>query len=371
MSGYRVVSSDNHVFEPADLWTSRIDRKYLDRCPQIVREDNGGDFWYCDGIRGNFASSGSQAGRRFDAAETLSRSDTMEDVFPGGYIPEEHVKDMDIDGVDVSIVYPTAGLILYRVPDTELLSAACSTYNDWLAEFCKPFPKRIKGIAMLNVDDVAAGVKELERCAGIGLAGGMITVFPLPGKSYDKPEYDLLWDAAVDLGMPLSLHVVTQRPGPEFVPENALRPSFICNADHWVRVSLADMIFSGVFERHPKLQVGSVEMELSWVPHFLDRLDYTYSQRVTRELWYRFKEDMLPSEYFHRNVFLGFQEDTLGVELREIIGVDSLQWGSDYPHPESTFPRSREIIEEVLAGCTDEEKAKIAGGNAARVYNLE
>ncbi len=85
---------------------------------------------------------------------------------------------------------------------------------------------------------------------------------------------------------------------------------------------------------------------------------------------YQYKDDMLPSDYFRRNVFLGFQEDALGLRLRDIIGVETLQWGSDYPHQESTFPRSREILEEILADCTEEEKAKIAGGNAARVYQL-
>ena len=98
------------------------------------------------------------------------------------------------------------------------------------------------------------------------------------------------------------------------------------------------MIFSGVFERYPKLQVGAVEHELSWIPHFLDRLDYTYTQRAPNDLWYRYKEDAVPSDYFHRNVFVGFQEDALGIRDRHIIGVDNLQWGSDYPHQESTFP---------------------------------
>ena len=130
------------------------------------------------------------------------------------------------------------------------------------------------------------------------------------------------------------------------------------------------MIFTGVFERHPKLQIGAVEMELSWVPHFLDRIDYTYNQRQVEFTPYRFKEDMLPSDYFHRNVFLGFQEDAVGIRLRDLIGVDSLMWGGDYPHPESTFPRSRQIIDEILMECTEEEKAKITGENAARVYNL-
>jgi predicted TIM-barrel fold metal-dependent hydrolase len=131
------------------------------------------------------------------------------------------------------------------------------------------------------------------------------------------------------------------------------------------------MIFSGVFERYPKLQVGSIEMELSWVPHFMDRMDYAYTQRPHGDRWYTFKEDALPSDYFHHNVFLGFQEDAVGIRLRDIIGVDNLQWGSDYPHMESTFPRSREILDELLADCSEEEKVKIVGGNTARVYGLD
>jgi predicted TIM-barrel fold metal-dependent hydrolase len=130
------------------------------------------------------------------------------------------------------------------------------------------------------------------------------------------------------------------------------------------------MIFSGVFERYPKLQVGAVEHELGWAPHFLNQMDYTYTQRHRREFWHRFKEDMLPSDYFHRNVFLGFQEDGLGIRLRDLIGVDNLLWGSDYPHAESTFPKSKEILDDILADCTEDEKAKIVGGNAARIYHL-
>ena len=143
------------------------------------------------------------------------------------------------------------------------------------------------------------------------------------------------------------------------------------NIDHWVRMSLSHMIFSGVFERYPDLRVGSIEMELSWAPHFLDRLDYNYTQRAIGDTSYRFKGDALPSDFFHSNVFLGFQEDALGIRDRHIIGVDQLLWGSDYPHVESTFPRSQQIIEKILADCTEEEKAKIAGGNAARLYNLD
>ena len=304
------------------MWITRAESKFKDRVPKLVRQE-GGDWWYCDDHRVLGLGAGSQTGMRFEEPEKLTISHTQEEVRLGGYIPEEHIKDMDIDGVDVSIVYPTLGLLLYSVPDSALLTEISRAYNDWLAEFCKPFSKRIKGIAMINVDDVQQGVKELERSQKMGLAGGLITVYPPEERPYHLPEYEPLWSAAEDLGMPLGLHIAANRPSPgqEFgVGEEKarIRPSFICNADHWVRMSLGDIIFSGVFERHPKLQIGTVEHELSWIPHFLDRLDYTYTQRAQDSLKgaYRFKEDMLPSEFFHRNVFCGFQEDGLGIEQR-------------------------------------------------------
>ena len=359
-SSYRVISSDSHVFEQEDLWTSRAESKFKDRVPHIERMENG-DFWYCDDRKVMGVAGGPRKGPR------------AEEVRPGGHIPEEHIKDMDIDGVDVNIVFPTVGLMLYGGPDSELLTFMCRVYNDWVGEFCSAVPKRLKGIAMLNVDDVAVGVKELERCAKMGFVGAAITVYPLEGRSYDKPVYEPLWAAAQDLGMPLGLHEGTNRPGPgqEWADLDTARTAFMVNADHWVRMSLADIIFSGAFERYPKLQVGSVEHELSWVPHFLGRLEYGYGHDP--EMWaggYRFKDGARPSDFFHSNVFLEFQWDDLAVELRNRIGVDQLQWGSDYPHNGSTFPRSQEILEEILVDCAEEEKAKIVGGNAARVYNI-
>ena len=374
MSDYRVISSDNHVVEPPDLWTSRAEAKFKDRVPHLVHQEDG-DWWYCDGQQIlSVAGAGTQVGVRFEDPEKLIRGGRMEEVRPGGYIPEEHVKDMDIDGIDVSIVYPTVGLLIYGVPDSGLLSANCRIYNDWVGEFCSAVPQRLKGIAMLNVDDVAESIRELQRCAKLGFSGAMISIYPPEDRGYDKPEYEPLWAAAQDLGIPLSLHVGTNRPGPGLESQGAdtSTTAYMTNLDHWVRMSLARMIFSGVFERYPKLQVGSVEQELAWAPHFIERLDYNYTQRiqgVTQE--WRFKGDALPSDFFHNNIFLGFQEDAMGIRDRDIIGVDQLLWGGDYPHTESTFPRSREIIEEILVDCTDEEKTKIAGGNSARIYNLE
>ena len=372
MGNYRIISSDNHVFEPPDLWTSRIEAQYKDRCPQI-KPFNGGQIWVCDDRKGQPVASGTNLGKRFENPEDLKPLDVFENVRPGGYIPEEHVKDMDADGVDVSIVYPSVGLLLYgTVRDSQLLTAVFKTYNDFVSEFCGAVPGRICGIAMINIDDVQVGVKELERTRKLGFVGAMITVYPPQGRSYDSPEYDPLWTAAQDLEIPLSFHAATNRAGSGegFQGAETLRTAYLVNMDHWVRMSLADMILSGVFERFPRLQVGAVEHELSWVPHFLNRLDYNYRERARGQAGYRFKNAELPSDVFRRNVFLGFQEDAIGIRDRHTLGVDTLQWGADYPHAESTFPRSREILDQILADCNEEEKAKIVGGNAARVYKI-
>ena len=375
MPSYRIISSDSHVIEPPGLWIDRADPTYRDRVPRILREADGGDVWHCDGQSIMSVRVGTRAGVKFQGQETRIESDVFEHTRPGGYIPQEHVNDMDVDGVEAGVLYPSVGLMLFIVQDTALLNVIFRTYNDWVAQFCKAYPKRLKGIAMINVDDVGLAVQELERATKIGLSGAMIPSYLPWGESYALPKYEPLWAAAQDLQLPLSLHAASNRVGQrqplEFGDPRDPRPAHQVNRDHWVRESLCDIIFIGIFERYPMLRVGAVEFELSWVAHFMDRMDYAYTQRSLKPEWHRYKEDMLPSDYVHRNVFLSFQEDGLGIRLRDVIGVDNLMWGSDYPHADSTFPRSREVLEEILVGCTEEEKAKIAGGNAARLYRLD
>ena len=371
-SKYRVISSDNHIVEPPDLWTANIDPLFKSRAPQLTVEEDG-EWWVCDGkrLQTGFGFSGSQTGMRFETPEDMTAGDLFDNVRPGGYIPEEQVKDMDLDGIDVSIIYPSLGLQLFRVPENNLLNAVFRTYNDWVANFCKASPKRLAGIAMINVDVINEAVRELERCKNIGMIGAMIPVYPLEGHRYNSPEYEPLWEAANRLEMPISLHAATNRVGSgEGEPDGERRISIVINSAHYALMSITDLIFAGVFERYPKLQVGSVEHEIAWAAHMIERMDWNYNQREAAQGSYRFQEDMLPSDYFRRNVFIGFQEDGLGIRLRDYIGLETLQWGSDYPHQESTFPRSRQILEEILCDCTEEEKAMIAGGNAARVYNL-
>src|ERR1700687_614045 len=153
MANYRVISSDNHVFESPDLWTSRAKPAFKDRVPQLVREYDG-DWWYCDGHRVIGLSPGAQTGMRFEAPEKMVRTTTCDKVRRACYVPEEHFTDMDADGVDVSIMYPTVGLLLYSVPDTALLSEIFRGYNDWLPEVSCSGPERPTGLRLIKVRDV-------------------------------------------------------------------------------------------------------------------------------------------------------------------------------------------------------------------------
>lgn len=371
--GYTLVSSDSHVVEPPDLWTRFIDPEYRHRAPRVLRED-GVDRWYADGdVNFGIVGSDTQAGRRFDAPESISIDGVYEDVRRGGYDPHAHVEDMDFDGVAGAVVYPSVGLEAWLIPSTDLLSAVFRAYNGWLAEFCAPYPDRIKGMAMLNVDAVDEAVSELRRAASLGLAGATIPQRPLFGR-YDSPMYEPLWETAEELGMPLSIHSGTYRwsPGKKATFGNSRGMVEFINQEYDMRDNVVAMIFSGAFERHPTLKVGLVEYEVSWAPYLLHRMDVAYQEirRPERFGGRRFGGDMLPSDIFRRNMFICFQEDGPGMQMREYIGVETLMWGNDYPHAESTFPRSREIVESILDGVPLEEKRLIAGENCARLFRM-
>jgi predicted TIM-barrel fold metal-dependent hydrolase len=367
-----ILSSDSHVFEPPDLWTSRIDAAFRHRAPRMERIEGADQLV----VEEHQVLSGigliSNAGARFEAPETISGQGRFDDVPRGGFDPGEHLRDMALDGVAGEVLYPSQGLFYFKVADRLLMSAIFRAYNDWLAEFCSADRARLKGIAMVNLDDVQEGIAELERAARLGLSGAMIAEYPLEDRRYDRSEYEPFWTAAQALDMPLSLHTATRRQGKiRGAGERTLRDaSSRATKALWPATSMCDMIFAGVFERHPRLKLAIVEFELAWAPHLLATMDYTYRERHEEAL-YRFKGGMLPSDFFHRNVFLSFQEDAIGIRLRDVIGVRNMMWGSDYPHSESTFPQSKKILAEILAGVPQDEQAEIVGGTTVRLYRFD
>lgn len=280
---------------------------------------------------------------------------------------------MDLDGVAADVVYPSIGLETWLIPSTDLLSAVFRAYNNWLAEFCSPYPSRIKGMAMVNVDVVSDAVNELRRAAELGLSGATIPQRPLFGR-YDAPMYEPLWQTAYDLAMPLTMHSGASRwsPNEKATFGNSRGMVEFINQEYDMRDNVVAMIFSGLFERHPALKVGLVEYEVCWAPYLLYRMDIAYEEirRPERFGGRRFGDDMLPSDIFRQNMFICFQEDELGIQMRDYLGVETLMWGNDYPHAESTFPRSREIVDRILKGVPYEEKRLIAGENCARLFRM-
>src|SRR5881296_3813932 len=249
-----ILSSDSHVFEPPELWAKHIDPAFRDRAPRMERIDCADEIV----IERDQVLSGigliSNAGARFEAPETISGHGKFEDVLRGGYDPEQHLADMRLDGVAGEVLYPSQGLFYFRVADTPLMSAIFRAYNDWLADFCGADRSCLKGIAMINLDEVQDGIKELERAARLGLAGAMITEYPLEHRRYDQPEYEPFWAAAEALDMPLSLHTATRRQGKiRGAGDKTLRDaSSRSTKAFYPALSLCDMIFSGVFERYPR-----------------------------------------------------------------------------------------------------------------------
>ena len=378
MTTERIISADSHIVEPADFWSRYMDPEFADRAPRARTDDHGAVEFVVDGdtVLGSVGAP-SQAGIRFDDPSAVSFEGTWDEVRPGCADPGPRLADMERDGVDGEVIFPTLGARIYGVIRGPLRQACFRAGNDWLIkEFCAADTNRFKGMALLDPDDVPAAVAELTRCVEAGLAGAMIPTYPGEDRPYFHPDYDPLWAAAQDLDVPLTFHIAATCAGPGqlsiFTSEwNAPdAAAYSATQDYWVRRSLGSMIFAGVFERFPGLRVAVVEHELAWAPYFLEKMDVTYKE-LSQTAPYRFKDQGLPSDFFRGQIFCTFQEDKRGLDmLSDMIGTDTLMFGSDYPHAESTWPRSRQFINDLLAGVDRDVRAKLVCDNVAGLFKF-
>ena len=236
-----------------------------------------------------------------------------------------------------------------------------------MAEFISYDPKRLHAIALISLEDIQDGVKELERCAKQGLKGAMIWGSPPADKPYSSKIYDPFWQAASELHTPLSLHVITGKSKESQINFDEIA-SLYMNLIHEVQRSLTSLIFGGVLERFPKLTIVSAENDIGWFPHYMYRLDHAYDkfQAMLKE-----PLPMKPSEYVRQQVWGTFQDDAVGPATYKLFGENNYMWASDFPHTDSTWPESLKVIERDFASVPADVTDKILYANAAKLYRID
>jgi predicted TIM-barrel fold metal-dependent hydrolase len=364
MAAYTVVSADSHVSEPGNLWLERMPAQFKDRAPRLVRKENG-DWFECEGLRPSPVALGINAGKRFEEYKPTGM--TYEDGRAGGWDPHARIKDQEIDGVEAEVLYPTLCMRMFSLEDVEFQKACFEAYNKWMVDYCRPYPQRLIGCALVPLDDIQWACTELERCAKAGLRGALIWGAAPEDRPYSDSAYDPFWARAQDLGIPLSLHIVTGARGSGLRANFSQMLSLYTLLAQPIQNTLCALVFGGVLDRFPKLRFVSAENDIGWLPHFLARMDHAW-ERYRHMVEANFK--LLPSEYFRRQVYATFMDDKIGVENRKVIGTENIMWSSDYPHSDSTWPHSREVIAKDFAGVPEEDRRKILCENAVRLYQL-
>jgi predicted TIM-barrel fold metal-dependent hydrolase len=367
---FKLVSADSHIVEPPDLWLKRIDAKFRDRAPRITMGE-GRDSFICEDSPRSGGGLGLIATRQKydDPDHDFGFEGNWDNVVEAAYDPDARIETLDAEGIEAELLYTSLGLTMYGIKDPEFQFACMRAFNDWLAEFCAAYPKRLFGIAMVPTDNVAVGVAEIERCAKLGHRGAMISITQDGAdKGYMDEMYEPLWSAAEDARMPLSLHVAASKKS--FVSTGNIMADFSC-AFTPTMYTVAGMIFSGLFDRHRKLKVLSVENDAAWPLGILERMDDRYEHD---NLWAAsanfISSGRKPSEIFREHVAATFMRDRTAIVSRELIGRENIMWGSDFPHFDGAWPDSAGDLASQFDGVPLEDQRRIGRTNAIKLYDL-
>ena len=368
MSEVRIISADSHVLEPHDLWTSRMaGGPYADRAPHMVEHAEHGHLFVIDGVRPFPVGLAGAAGKPSD--ELRASGGRVEELRTGGWDPATRLEDMDTDGVDAEVLYPSVGMSVAQSADAGYQQACIRAYNDWLIEYSAAGKGRLVGLAMIPTIDVDDAVAEIERTHDAGLRGAMVPGLPSEGH-YAEPRFDPLWAAFAERRWPVSFHILTGAMGGDPTLGSKIWMMTVMSIVHQMQQTLALLIFGGVFDRHPGLRVVSAEHDGGWVAHFAYRLDQMYERHHAWLGRGAAAIERTPAEYLRENVWYTFQKDPVAVETRHRVGLGQLMWASDYPHSDSTWPHSRKVIERDFNGVPAAEVDAMVRGNAAALYGL-
>jgi predicted TIM-barrel fold metal-dependent hydrolase len=346
------------------MWAERIDAKFRDLAPRLVKTFQGrtGDYLVCEDIGApltQFCGAGKSGQELLDHEKKGAAALPASARDPG-----ERLKDQDLDGVSAEVLYASCGMMWFSLSDPQLRAAIFRAFNDWSADYSAHCRDRLLGTGLITLEDIPASVAELTRLAKRGLRGVMIQGYPPDELPYSSVHYDPFWAAAQDLDIPISLHIFTARRS-ELDATRALQ-TYI-QGPHFIQLTLADMAFGGVFEKFPRLKVVSAENDVSWLPHFLYRLDHGYDK------FRKFSGvdlELKPSEYLKRQVYATFVFEDGWIDIPEQHGFPNLMWSSDYPHADSTWPGSRQYIADHFGRARTPTLAAVLAENATHLYGL-
>ena len=366
---YDVISADAHTVEPPDLWEKWLEKKYLDSAPKLVEDGDGGHAWvYGEGAApaplGLVTCVGTHPE---DLKWTGSRYG--ESVHPSCYDGAERLAVMDTDGVDAEVLYPPqrAMLTFMRNKDKQAHLAGIRAYNRWLKEgFCAPDPARLVGNAQIPNGGIEKAVAELEWAAQQGFRGVAISAWPAGGENL-SPEDDPFWDAAAQLGVPVSIHLLLAAQQTKVSGSKAAGVALGAGAFANTMPLITELIFQGVFDRFPKLRMAAIETGVGWIPHFLEMTDDRYWRN---RIWSETHLKKVPSQYFRDHWLATFIVDRSGISQRHQVGVDNMAWSTDFPHHGNDWPYSRKVIDEMFVDVPADERRKIICTNAARFWGL-
>ncbi|WP_280308492.1 amidohydrolase family protein [Nocardia abscessus] len=369
-----LISVDDHIIEPPDMFKNHLPKKYADDAPRLVHTDDGADVWkFRDTVIPNVALN-AVAGRPKE--EYGLEPDGLDEIRPGCFDVDERIKDMNAGGILASMNFPSfpgfAGR-LFATEDPEFSLALVQAYNDWhIDEWCGAYPGRFIPMALPVIWDAELCAAEVRRVAAKGVHSLTFSENPaaLGYPSFHDPYWNPLWQALVDTDTVLSVHIGSSGrlsiPAVDSPPDVmiTLQPLNIVQA-------AADLLWSRPVKDYPDLRIALSEGGTGWIPYFLERVDRTFEMHST---WT--KQDFggkRPSEVFRDHFMTCFISDPIGVRLRHEIGIDNISWEMDYPHSDSMWPDAPEVLAEVLEReqVPDDEIDKMTHLNAMRWYNLD
>lgn len=374
MISYKVIDGDGHVTEPPHL-VDYVEAPYRDLAPRVVTDDSGYERFAFEGKLMSLANrppiSLGAFLRPADLWDPQARQRSYFDAHPGGWDPQVRIQDMDHEGIDAAVLYHGFWLPASSAThDLKLAAALCRAYNNWLADYCKPYPERLYGMAILPLQDIDEAIREMRRVVkDLNLKGVIVRPSPHPktGHNLHDAAFAPFWAEAQELGITVAIHeaAVGDRPtgGLERF-DNLFFGHLLIHPIEQQLGSLA-MICGGVLERFPRLRTVFLEAGGGWMIYWLERMDRDYDKLgfLVPELKRK------PSEYFAQQCWICFEPDekTIGVAA-QLLGEDRIIWASDYPH----FDAEEDCIAKITerSDLSEEAKRKILGENAAKLYNL-